>query len=172
MDEIDEYEIRNKNIFHFPVKDQEELNNALFYMHSLYEYVFSGHIGAPVHEKLKNGARVLEFGCGTGTWVTEVATEYPNTEFYVVDFNISASNADNDNIKFIKCDILKKLPFPDNEFDYIFSRDQYNFYGKNTFYEYLSEIFRLLKPGGWLEVEYILNYHTVNGPIITRMVNA
>ncbi|CAG8499784.1 5920_t:CDS:2 [Gigaspora rosea] len=147
----------NKKIFHFPVKDQEELGNVLLYAHSIYEYVFNGHVGAPIHEKLQNGAKVLEFGCDAGIWITEVAAEYPNSEFYAVDFSIPASN-NVDNITFIKCDILQKLPFPDDEFDYVFSRDKFLFFEKNNFYDYLSEILRILKPGGhsWLKSHNIV----------------
>ncbi|CAG8665272.1 37506_t:CDS:2 [Gigaspora margarita] len=148
--QTDEYENINKKIFRAPFQDQE-FNNLAFYLHSIYEYVFNGHVGAPIHEKLKSGAKVLEFGWESDLWVTEVAAEYPNTEFYVVDFNVPASNNDDDNITFIKCDILQKLPFPDDGFDYVFSRDKFLFFEKDNFYDYLSETLRILKPGGWLE---------------------
>ncbi|CAG8827187.1 966_t:CDS:2 [Gigaspora margarita] len=161
----------NKKVFRFPVKDQEELGNVLLYAHSIYEYVFNGHVGAPIHEKLQNGAKVLEFGCDAGIWITEVAAEYPNSEFYAVDFSIPASN-NVDNITFIKCDILQKLPFPDDEFDYVFSRDKFLFFEKNNFYDYLSEILRILKPGGWLEVEYFFNQDITNGPATKLMIDA
>ncbi|RIB22903.1 hypothetical protein C2G38_2140002 [Gigaspora rosea] len=178
--QTDEYENINKKIFRAPVQDQE-LGNLVFYLHSIYEYVFNGHVGAPIHEKLQNGAKVLEFGklllieissCESDLWVTEVAAEYPNTEFYVVDFNVPASNNDDDNITFIKCDILQKLPFPDNEFDYVFSRDKFLFFEKDNFYDYLSEALRILKPGGWLEVEYLFNHKITNGPVAMQIIDA
>ncbi|RIB29682.1 hypothetical protein C2G38_2154605 [Gigaspora rosea] len=111
----------NKKIFRFPVKEQEELGNVFLYAHSIYEYVFNGHIGAPIHETLQNGAKVLEFGRDAGFWITE-------------------------------------LPFPDDEFDYVFSRDKFLFFEKNNFYDYLSEILRILKPGGhsWLKSHNIV----------------
>ncbi|CAG8541080.1 387_t:CDS:2, partial [Cetraspora pellucida] len=148
----------------------EEFNNYLFYQHNVYEYAFKGNVGAPVYEKLQNGAKVLEFGCASGIWTTEVASEYPNTEFYAVDFIIPDSSAnDNNNITFIKCDILKKLPFPDNEFDYVFSRDKYIFFKNDNIQNFVLEIFRVLKPGGWLEVVYPCFYKGLPGSALSRI---
>ncbi|CAG8857119.1 14090_t:CDS:2, partial [Gigaspora margarita] len=63
---------------------------------------FNGNVGAPVHEKLQSGAKV--------------AAEYPNTEFYAIDsFPLPDSI---DNISFIEYETIKKILFPDNEFDY------------------------------------------------------
>jgi hypothetical protein len=33
----------------------------------------------------KNGANVLDVGCGPATWLLELATEYPGTNFYGFD---------------------------------------------------------------------------------------
>ncbi|RIB18116.1 hypothetical protein C2G38_2142275 [Gigaspora rosea] len=148
----------NKKIVLHPIKDREELGNFLFYMHCVYEHLFNGLVGAPIHEKLQNGAKV--------------AAEYPNTKFYVADFNILASNNDDDNITFIKCDVCQKLPFPDDEFDYIFCRDKFHFFEKDNFYYYSSEILRILKPGGWLEFGYLLNHDINNGPATKLMTDA
>ncbi|CAG8550230.1 5681_t:CDS:2, partial [Scutellospora calospora] len=45
-----------------------------------------------------------------------------------------------------------RLPFPDEEFDYIFSRGNENFFKDDVFQGFLSEVLRVLKPGGWFEV--------------------
>ncbi|CAG8653087.1 13001_t:CDS:1, partial [Gigaspora rosea] len=42
--------------------DQDEFENVNFYIHQALEIGFNGSIGAPVHEKLQTGAKVLEFG--------------------------------------------------------------------------------------------------------------
>ncbi|CAG8812094.1 27098_t:CDS:1, partial [Dentiscutata erythropus] len=51
-----------KNESHSLIKDLSEIENIQFYTHQAYEYAFNGNIGAPVHEKLQTGAKVLEFG--------------------------------------------------------------------------------------------------------------
>ncbi|CAG8751406.1 9225_t:CDS:2, partial [Cetraspora pellucida] len=130
--------------------EEEELNNTRFYTHNIYEHLYNGRIGAPVREKLLNGAKV--------------AADYPNSEFYGVDFAIpdyfvSPYFGDKANVTFIECDIYKKLPFPDNEFDYVFSKDKCLYMERSKFQQVLLELFRVLKPGGWLETgkaEHIL----------------
>ncbi|CAG8557952.1 8818_t:CDS:1, partial [Scutellospora calospora] len=42
--------------------DPEEVYNIHFYLYNIFEYLFNGSIGAPVIEKLQNGAKVLELG--------------------------------------------------------------------------------------------------------------
>ncbi|CAG8706157.1 13074_t:CDS:1, partial [Dentiscutata heterogama] len=44
------------------VEDQDEFENINFYIHQTLEHSFNGSIGAPVHEKLRTDAKVLEFG--------------------------------------------------------------------------------------------------------------
>ncbi|CAG8643846.1 17422_t:CDS:2, partial [Cetraspora pellucida] len=149
-----QHESISKGEFPTPFDDEEEIINTKLYMYSYYEYLFNGKIGAPIHEKLRNGAKVLEFRCIDGIWSTEVAAENPNSEFYAIDSIVPKFNVELNNITFIGCDISKKLPFPDNEFDYIFSDDKFLLMEKKTFQEVLLEIFRILKPGGWLEVRY------------------
>ncbi|CAG8522033.1 3272_t:CDS:2 [Cetraspora pellucida] len=155
-----QHESISKGDFPNPFDDEEEIINTRLYMHSFYEYLFNGNVGAPVHEKLRNGAKALEFRCNDGIWSSEVAAEYPNSEFYAVDSIVSKFNDELNNITFIGCDISKKLPFPDDEFDYIFSDDRFLLMEKRTFQEVLLEIFRILKPGGWLETQNI-DYDTV-----------
>ncbi|CAG8457749.1 42764_t:CDS:2 [Gigaspora margarita] len=132
-----------------------------FYLHNIYEQAFNGNIGAPVHEKLQNGAKVLEFGCEIGIWSTEVATKYPNTEFYVIDSFPTLLDSI-DNITFIECDIIKKIPFPDNEFDYVIFKDKALTIEKDAFQKVLSKIIIVLKPRGesWLKT-YNLDYDTM-----------
>ncbi|CAG8775268.1 14105_t:CDS:2, partial [Gigaspora rosea] len=127
---IKEHNTENKKIVYAPIKDLSEFENIAFYQHQLFDHAFNGSIGAPVHEKLRTGAKVLEFGF----------------------------------------DIRQKLPFPDNEFDYVFSRDKSNFFTKDSFQGFLSEILRVLKPGGWLEIGHPLSFDDfVHGPTLSRI---
>ncbi|KAF0561611.1 S-adenosyl-L-methionine-dependent methyltransferase [Gigaspora margarita] len=42
----------------------------------------------------------------------------------------------------------------------------------DNFYDYLSELLRILKPGGWLEVGYLLKHDIKNGPVTKMMTDA
>ncbi|CAG8547364.1 15966_t:CDS:2 [Cetraspora pellucida] len=156
---IEKHESTNED-FYIPGK-KDNLNHSSFYSHNIYEHVFNGNVGAPVHEKLENEAKVLEFGCESGIWSTEVAAEYPNSEFYAIDSENTLPNSI-DNITFIHCDTLKEMSFPDNEFDYIFARDKFVTMEKEAFQKVLSEIFRVLKPGD----------NRIQEPAFARFVNA
>ncbi|CAG8516094.1 473_t:CDS:2 [Dentiscutata heterogama] len=162
----------NRENICFPIKDFDEFNNGALYLHNLLQHIFNGNIGAPVLEKLQTGAKVLQFGCEAGIWIDEVSTEYPNTEFYAVGFIQREESSEN--VKFIEFDVhkIQPLPFPDDEFDLVFTRDHNCFFREECFQEYLTELFRVLKPGGYLEVGYQFNHDVIIGPSFTRLNEA
>ncbi|CAG8817351.1 3517_t:CDS:2, partial [Dentiscutata erythropus] len=97
-----------------------------------------------------------------------VAAEYPNSKFYAIDF--TTQNSNDNNVTFISCDIHQVLPFPDNEFDYVFSRNKTDFFTNNNFQGFLFEVFRVLKPGGWFEIVHSLRVDDdARGPTFRRM---
>ncbi|CAG8567358.1 6277_t:CDS:2 [Cetraspora pellucida] len=158
---IEEHEFTFTGDFHYPLKDKANLCNTTFYMHSIYEHVFNGNVGAPVHEKLQNGGQIL------------VASEYPDTKIYAIDASVPSSDSC-DNVTFMEWSVFKKLPFPDSEFDYVFSRDKYSIFAKDDFQENLSEIFRVLKPGGWLEVRKWYSWlmkHNIDHSLMVTLEN-
>ncbi|CAG8500574.1 8132_t:CDS:2, partial [Scutellospora calospora] len=124
-----------------------ELYNIRLYEHNVFEHLFNGSIGAPVIEKLQNGAKV--------------ALEYPNSDFYGADIFTPKSYG---NITFVECNIFERLPFPDEEFDYVYSRNGFHFFRNDTFQGFLSEILRILKPGGWFEVTLTSKHVFDGGP--------
>ncbi|CAG8502382.1 16374_t:CDS:2 [Cetraspora pellucida] len=172
LSQLKEHESTSRRDFSDLIKNNEHLANLIFYMHNIYEQIFNGKVGAPVHEKLQNGCKVLEVCCDDGIWITEVATEYPNTKFYAVDFTLPNFSNNIDNIIFIECDISKLLPFPDNEFDYISIKDKFMFINDDAFRKALSEILRVLKPEGWLEVICSYGTDAVHGSEYTRLDSA
>ncbi len=99
------------------------------------------------------GAKVLEAGCGPGVFLRVLANLYPG--FSITGVDISGHRIEQANLKLsglknavaIQADIYK-LPFPDDHFDFIYSR---------FLFEYLQypvaaakELYRVCKPGGKL----------------------
>ncbi|KAI7906211.1 uncharacterized protein BX663DRAFT_483832 [Cokeromyces recurvatus] len=112
--------------------------------------------------------RVLDVACGSGVWVLEMATTFPHTQFYGIDIApIYPNSIKPPNTHFQQCDILdpEGLPFPDAYFDYVHMRLVYNCFSKSDLKIVLSEINRVLKPGGYIELRDIDPIIKNPGPI-------
>jgi ubiquinone/menaquinone biosynthesis C-methylase UbiE len=78
--------------------------------------------------------RVLDIACGNGTWILEMATEFPESQFYGIDIAASYPHTVKPaNAFFSQCDVLQTngLPFPENYFDYIHMRQVYTCFSEN-----------------------------------------
>ncbi|PKC68524.1 hypothetical protein RhiirA1_506987 [Rhizophagus irregularis] len=91
--------------------------------------------------------------CGPGTWLLDLANKYENSYFFGVDINpLYPQEIKPNNLEFIEADVTIGLSFHDNEFDFthvenmdlVFAPDQWDFV--------LSELIRITKPGGYIEV--------------------
>ncbi|GAA5798372.1 hypothetical protein HPULCUR_003774 [Helicostylum pulchrum] len=141
------------------------------------EYIFDGNFSAPVRDLLagpftdtsskRNSVesssiaienisppRVLDIACGNGTWLLEMATEFPNSQFYGIDYFPSyPTTVKPANASFCQYDILNPdgFPYPDSYFDYVFMRQVSNCFSETDWILIIKEIKRMLKPGGYVE---------------------
>lgn len=104
--------------------------------------------------------KVLDFGCGSGIWSASMADYFaalgrPDVEFTGLDLEPTYMEMKGVNFKFVKHNILvAPLPFEDNSFDFIFSRDMMlSIPAKNMYTGIIGELLRLLKPGGYFEFQ-------------------
>ena len=98
-----------------------------------------------------NGLNVLEIGCGAG-YGLEIIHSYAEM-ITTVDIDESSltyaqNKYDQPNINFIHADILEGIKFEDNSFDYVISFQVIEHFTHKNVKKYLSEIQRVLKPGG------------------------
>ncbi|KAL9538393.1 hypothetical protein MBANPS3_010963 [Mucor bainieri] len=163
-----EYEIKNGrrymispvNRFYLPCDDEEA--DRIVILHFCIKYAFNGNMVAPAIQVLrvkpnqndKYSTRVLDVGCGPGTWILEMASEFPFTEFHGIDIRamfpttIKPSNA-----KFIQHDFLQSnLPYGDSSFEFVRMRLMLVFITEQQFFHLLSEVRRILKPDGYFEI--------------------
>lgn len=142
-----------------PNNNVQELDRMIS-QHYILRTAFNADYSAPIislnDKQDSNKVVVLDIGCGSGIWTMEMATKFPQAHFIGIDkrpsfpidikpknchfklFNINQSNV--------------KLPFMDQTVDYIFQRDLNWDLSESTWLPLVKEFFRILKPGGWIEL--------------------
>ncbi|KAL1922998.1 uncharacterized protein VTP21DRAFT_9374 [Calcarisporiella thermophila] len=137
--------------------------------HYIFRYLFQGNFSAPVHDLLRSGATVLDAGCGPGSWTMEMATEFSKTMFIGIDIANSFPTAIvPPNCTFRITNMVEPLPFENATFDFIYMRSMALAFTKEQWPLVLSELMRVLKPGGYLEwTEQDLEFKR-RGPIFTK----
>ncbi|CAB4392148.1 unnamed protein product [Rhizophagus irregularis] len=136
-----------------PQSNLENINRSNL-LHAYYRYIWNSNFSSPIERNLHSGANVIDLGCGSGIWLTELSSEYSNSNFIGIDNNeIFPIEKVSKNLKFIKHNILNGIPFEDNTFDFIHVRFMIKCFSETEWKTLiLPEIFRICKPGGWIEI--------------------
>ena len=101
--------------------------------------------------------RILDVACGAGSWVIEAAQTYPEMSLVGVDVNRrmieyaraqAAAHHVNDRAEFHTMDALSILDFPDDSFDLVNLRFAVSFVRTWEWPRLLSELLRIVCPGG------------------------
>ena len=91
----------------------------------------------------------MDFGCGAGRLLQEIVKSFPNNQYVGTDLSqegLKRAKTNLPNIKFVKTEGGKRLPFLTSEFDTILATDVIeHVYDVSTL---LSEWHRILKPDG------------------------
>ncbi|KAI8067058.1 S-adenosyl-L-methionine-dependent methyltransferase [Gongronella butleri] len=142
-----------KSVYWLPSDDEEM--DRLIGQHFALKNVFDGNFCKEILDKvpMQSGTRVLDIGCGPGTWIMDVATEYPELKLVGIDLvDVFPSNIRPPNVTFDVGNILDGLAFPDNSFDVINMRFFLFAFRKEEWTQAYKEAERLLKPGGYFQV--------------------
>jgi ubiquinone/menaquinone biosynthesis C-methylase UbiE len=131
--------------------------NRLDFQHFVLRQAFKGNYAAPIGKP----ASILDVGSGTGRWAKEMAALFPNARVTGVDIKESAAGepgaataADQRpaNYTFVPGNILEGLPFPDASFDFVHQRLLFFAIPSDRWQFVLNELYRVTRPGGWVEV--------------------
>ncbi|KAG1296242.1 hypothetical protein G6F66_003637 [Rhizopus arrhizus] len=85
----------------------------------------SRNILKDVCEKLdfKKGISVLDVGCGSGAWILDMVSDYPNCTYEGCDIeDVTNKRLSLKQTHFRTGNVLQGLPYPDNSFDFVHMR--------------------------------------------------
>jgi len=106
-------------------------------------------LGAP----LADGQTVLDLGCGCARTLRFLAPRHPNVVWHGSDVDAEAIAWCQRNmppVLFAVNNPLPPLPFPAGHFDVIYGVSVFTHIDEAAQREWLTELHRVLKPGGWL----------------------
>ncbi|KAI8640016.1 S-adenosyl-L-methionine-dependent methyltransferase [Parasitella parasitica] len=141
--------------------------------HKLWKGILGGLFKSPLHEKLTEGIRVLDVGCGPGWWTLDMARLYPNSEFVGIDMaDVFIIEDIPSNVKFQILNAGTGLDyFRDESFDFVFQRFLVMALPTEQYIRSVEEMKRLLKPGGAIEILELVNEYTNAGPAFKKINN-
>ncbi|CAO3675379.1 unnamed protein product [Umbelopsis ramanniana] len=141
--------------------------------HWLMKNILGRNFSSPIEPQLDKGIKVLDAGCGGGTWVLEMANEYPNSEFTGVDVSVGwPTEIRPRNSDFVVGNIVNELPFADNTFDFVYMRLVGMGVSNREYPIVLEHLYRVLKPGGWIELVEIDGAQVYRGRRSSQFWNA
>lgn len=111
----------------------------------------------------KSDIKIIDIGAGTGAYSVPLANEgYNLTAVELVKHNLGLLKAKGANVKAYQGNALKLKRFEDNSFDMaLLFGPMYHLFSKEDKLKALSEAKRVVKPGGYILVAYIMNEYSV-----------
>ncbi|CAG8562722.1 1180_t:CDS:2 [Funneliformis mosseae] len=131
--------------------DDDEIDR-LTLQHYIFQNIWKSNFSSPVDFLLEIGSKVLDVGCGPGVWSLEMANKYPKSSFTGIDIVATfPQTIKPENTNFIVGN-LKRLPFEDNSFDFVYMRLIMFALTISDWPEAIKELIRVCKPNGWIEI--------------------
>lgn len=124
------------------------------------------------------GHRVLDIGCGTGSFAVQIKRLHPGVEVTALDPDPKALSRAV--LKAVRADVeiqfdrgfSDMLPYPDAHFDRIFSSYMFHHLERDTKERTLQEVRRVLKPGGTLHLLDFAGAQSRHGSLLARSVDS
>ncbi|KAI9281574.1 S-adenosyl-L-methionine-dependent methyltransferase [Sporodiniella umbellata] len=143
----------DKNSTYWLPKDKEE-HDRLTGQHFALKELFGGNVLPSVKKALdfEGGISVLDVGCGSGAWLADMSSEYPNCTYNGCDIIESPEIIKRlPNLKFTYGNAVQGLPYEDNTFDFVQMRLLVWALRADEWPIVIKEIIRVAKPGGMIQ---------------------
>ncbi|KAI9282603.1 S-adenosyl-L-methionine-dependent methyltransferase [Sporodiniella umbellata] len=139
----------DSSTYWFPIdKDEHE---RLTGQHFILKDMLKGNVSLAARNILdfESGVSVLDIGCGSGAWLGHMNYDYPKGAYYGCDIIDSPDIVKNCfNLKFACGNVVGRLPFEDNFFDFVHMRLFVYALRAEEWPIAISEIIRVTKPRG------------------------
>jgi ubiquinone/menaquinone biosynthesis C-methylase UbiE len=128
--------------------------------------------------ELQPGYRVLDIGCGTGTFAVIIKRQHPRVEVFGLDPDPAALTRAERKAKkatvAVRFDrgFADALPYPDAIFDSVFSSFMYHHLPTEDKQKIFHEVRRVLKPGGRLDMVDFGGPEFSPGGLIARLLHS
>ncbi|KAI9279882.1 S-adenosyl-L-methionine-dependent methyltransferase [Sporodiniella umbellata] len=131
-------------------KDKDE-HERLTGQHFIYKELLGGNISSSAKETLdfEGGISILDVGCGSGVWMADMSSEYPNCTYHgcdIIDAPVIIQKLAH--LNFSYGNVIQKLPYEDNTFDFVRMGLFVWALRANEWPIAIKEVIRVVKPGG------------------------
>ncbi|KAF9558249.1 hypothetical protein EC968_007202 [Mortierella alpina] len=148
-----------------PCDEQE--GERILLQHYVIRYAFGSNIIPPIDTTI--AGKVLDCGCGPGTWVMEMATEHEDLDFYGFDISPMYPSAIHPkNAHFSMGNLLSpEIPFASDTFLLVHQRNLLLGLTQDAWPGVVQDLFRCVIPGGqgWLQLSEVDPIWSRPGPV-------
>ncbi|CAG8499296.1 13505_t:CDS:10 [Ambispora gerdemannii] len=134
----------------------EPENDRDLISHYVFKKILGGNYVCPINAN--NMEKCLEVGYGCGIWMMEMASAFPECQFYGIDLDPDTPDSTYpNNCNFLKGDFTDGLPYPDETFDLVHVKSLLVFKPMDHILQLIKEIYRVTKKGGYFEYKESLD---------------
>jgi SAM-dependent methyltransferase len=113
-------------------------------------------------------AAVLDVGCGTGQWASELCADFPRAMVVGLDL-VPGKPKLPTNYRFVRGNLLHGLPFVEDSFDFVHQRFLISGVPVKSWAAVVQDLFRVARPSGWVELVEFPPWFESAGPATTRL---
>ncbi|PVH87726.1 S-adenosyl-L-methionine-dependent methyltransferase [Cadophora sp. DSE1049] len=129
--------------------DEKELDRMDMQYHMIFNVLLDGR---KFLSPIKSPKKILDQCTGTGLWAFEMADAFPEAEVLGIDLRPIQPSLMPPNLKFVLDDVDKDWLFHHATYDFIHCSFGHGYSARDWGF-FLSESYRYLAPGGWVEIQ-------------------